>query len=102
MAELQRRDFRILNESVLALHSDTLRETLPARLDAAVSLLVPCDVVAVERFDSGSAWIGRTMGSPARESERHFPAFLRCMGTHPLSPCLLPESCSDVHFGFRT
>ena len=86
MAELQRRDFRLLNESVLALHGDTLSETLAARLGTAVSLLMPCDVAAVERFDSGAAWIGRTMGSPARELQRHFPAFLHVMGTHPLFP----------------
>ena len=86
MIELQRRDFRMLNESVLALHSDARAETLSARWGAAMSLLVPCDVVAVEHFDSRAAWIGRTAGSPASELERHFPAFLRSMGTHPLFP----------------
>lgn len=103
MRELQGRDFRALNEGVLALSGDDRAESFSARLAAALSLLVPADLTAVECFDKSARWKGRLLGDSAGVIERHFPAFLRQSATHPLFPLLVsgrlyrqPTRLSDV------
>jgi DNA-binding CsgD family transcriptional regulator len=51
-----------------------------------MSLLIPTDILAVERFDRGAVWKGRFLGNPAPLLNRHFPAFLNVGSTHPLFP----------------
>lgn len=86
MNNLRLQDLRALNESVLALHSDARAQTLPKRLQHALSLLIPTDILAVERFDGSAEWTGRFLGDPAPVLERYFPAFLTVGYSHPLFP----------------
>jgi DNA-binding CsgD family transcriptional regulator len=84
MADLRISDCRALNDSVLTLYSDYRAETFPARLQRALSTLIPADITAVECFDAKAAWTGRMFADPAPLVERHFRAFLQERVSHPL------------------
>ena len=79
-------DFRALNESVLILGSTSSPEDTPKALEAALSVLIPSDLAAVECFNSQMIWKGRLLGDSEGLIERHFPAFLEHCLSHPLFP----------------